>query len=424
MNKEESKTYFTNFVKLFSGNTLGQLIPFIFAPIVARLFSPSEIGVQESFLSIVSMFSIVAAGRYEVAFVLENQKEKAINLLSLALGLILCFAFLGTLLGFFPQPLTYFYKDARLRPHLYWLGLAIFSLALQSVINQWLLREGAYGKLFWIKVMQSVLQNGGYAIAGFFAFGVKGLLVAWLIGALLPVLVMSWHSLLKIEWNHVKWETMMSEGRKYKDFPMVNSLHAFTDIFATQFLLLGIISKNFGLESLGMFALMNRYLRAPLGLVSSALAQLYYREAGTLLTQNRSLKTIFLRTQMMMLFVLVPITIIILLWGPNIFEIYLGEKWKNAGVYAKFMLPAIVLNFITSAISSSPLLFNKQRIAYVFSLTGYIMSLSALYFAASSNWVFSKALLSYSLVLVAYYIALLIWYYSLIIKHDRDVNIG
>ena len=205
---------------------------------------------------------------------------------------------------------------------------------------------------------------------------------------------------------------------------MVNSLHAFTDIFATQFLLLGIISKNFGLESLGMFALMNRYLRAPLGLVSSALAQLYYREAGTLLTQNRSLKTIFLRTQMMMLFVLVPITIIILLLGPNIFEIYLGEKWKNAGVYAKFMLPAIVLNFITSAISSSPLLFNKQRIAYVFSLAGYIMSLSALYFAASSNWVFSKALLSYSLVLVAYYIALLIWYYSLIIKHDRDVNIG
>jgi O-antigen/teichoic acid export membrane protein len=424
MDNVEQKQYFKNFVRLFSGNTIGQLVPFIFAPIVARLFTPEQIGIQESFLSVAGMFAIIAAGRYEIAFVLEENRTKAINLLALALCLVLGFGVLGTLLGIFPQPILFFFKDAKLRPHLYFLGLAISLLALQSVITQWLLREGSYGKISWVRILQSFIQNGGYAIAGYWAAGVHGLLIAWLIGAFIPVLVMGYQSLRKVEWNIVDRQTMKEEGIKYKDFPMINSLHAFTDLVATSFLLLGIISNHFGLTALGMFALMNRYLRAPLALVSGTLAQLYYREAGALLGQKRSIKPIFLRTQRLMLLVLVPVTIVILVWGPDIFALYLGEKWRNAGVYAKFLLPAIISNFITSAISSSPLLFNKQRWAYVFSVSGYALSLSALYLTASLHWQFQYALLAYACVLVVYYLSLVAWYYSLIIKHDRDVNIG
>ncbi len=424
MDQVEQKQYFKNFIKLFSGNTIGQLVPFIFAPIVARLFTPEQIGIQESFLSVAGMFAIIAAGRYEIAFVLEDDKKKAINLLSLALILVLTFAFLGTILGLFPQPILYFFKDNKLRPHLFFLGIAISLLALQSVITQWLLREGEYAKISWVRILQSFIQNGGYAIAGYLAAGVNGLLFAWLIGALVPVLVMGFQSMRKVNWQETKWEVMMEEGRKYKDFPMINSLHAFTDLVATSFLLLGIISTHFGLTALGMFALMNRYLRAPLALVSGTLAQLYYREAGSLLAQKRSIKPIFVRTQKLMLLVLVPVTVLILIWGPDIFALYLGEKWRNAGVYAKFLLPAIISNFITSAISSSPLLFNKQRWAYVFSLSGYALSLSALYLTANLHWQFQYALLAYACVLVVYYLSLVVWYYSLILKHDRDVNIG
>lgn len=424
MNATEQKQYFKNFIQLFSGNTIGQLVPFIFAPIVARLFSPEQIGIQESFLSVAGMFAIVAAGRYEIAFVLEDDRKKAINLLSLALLLVFGFTILGTFLGLFPQPILFFFKDTKLRPHLFFLGIAIGLLALQSVITQWLLREGAYGKISWVRILQSFIQNGGYALAGYCSAGVTGLLVAWLIGAFVPVLVMGYQSMRKVEWQEVRWEVMMEEGRKYKDFPMINSLHAFTDLVATSFLLLGIISTHFGLTALGMFALMNRYLRAPLALVSGTLAQLYYREAGNLLNQKRSIKPIFLRTQKLMLLVLVPVAIVILVWGPDIFALYLGEKWRSAGVYAKFLLPAIISNFITSAISSSPLLFNKQRWAYIFSVTGYVFSLSALYFAANRHWAFQHALLIYAIVLVVYYLSLVVWYYSLILKHDCDVNIG
>jgi O-antigen/teichoic acid export membrane protein len=58
MNQVEQKQYFKNFIKLFSGNTIGQLVPFIFAPIVARLFTPEQIGIQESFLSVAGMFAL------------------------------------------------------------------------------------------------------------------------------------------------------------------------------------------------------------------------------------------------------------------------------------------------------------------------------------------------------------------------------
>ena len=76
MNPTEHKTYFRNFTRLFSGNLIGQLLPFLFAPIVARIYDPASIAVQENFLTVVSLIGIVAMGRFEIAVVLEKNEKR------------------------------------------------------------------------------------------------------------------------------------------------------------------------------------------------------------------------------------------------------------------------------------------------------------------------------------------------------------
>jgi O-antigen/teichoic acid export membrane protein len=48
-----NKVYYRNLLTMLSGNTLSQLIPFIIAPILSRIFSPEEFAVLANFMAIV-----------------------------------------------------------------------------------------------------------------------------------------------------------------------------------------------------------------------------------------------------------------------------------------------------------------------------------------------------------------------------------
>ena len=200
---------------------------------------------------------------------------------------------------------------------------------------------------------------------------------------------------------------------------MVNSVHAFTDILASQFLLYSIITKNFGAATLGLFAIMMRYSKAPLALISGVVSQLYYTEASRLKSENQSLISIFIKCQKIILVLLVPILSVILFFGPKFFEIYLGANWKEAGLFAQIMCPALLLNFLCSVVSTTPLVFNQQKKSYLFSLAGYTLSLGVLFFSALLKLSFITALIFYSVSLCCYYGSLLIWYYKLIHKNNQ-----
>jgi O-antigen/teichoic acid export membrane protein len=203
---------------------------------------------------------------------------------------------------------------------------------------------------------------------------------------------------------------------EHRDFPLVNSIHAFTDILATQFLLYWLITNNFGALALGLFSVMNRYLRAPLNLVGSAVGQLYFREVGAKRGDTTEQLKLFYRSIRIISMVTIPAMIIILLKGPWIFEMYLGENWREAGVLAQIMSPAILFNFLASVVSTTPLIFEKQKPAYVIGLSGHLLSLGALFIGSLTSYNFHQILVVYSGVLSLNYLFLIFWYRSLIIK--------
>ncbi len=48
----------------------------------------------------------------------------------------------------------------------------------------------------------------------------------------------------KVNVRNYNITTIKTTVKEYRDFPMINSLHAFTDIFATQFVLFWIITSS------------------------------------------------------------------------------------------------------------------------------------------------------------------------------------
>ncbi len=421
MTTADPNSYFKNFTKLFSGNLVGQLLPFIFAPFIARIYSPADMAVQETFLSVVSLIGIVSMGRFEIAVVLEKNEDRLKVLLKLCALVLAGFVLLSTLFSVFPSLIVQFFNSEEIAFHLRFLPLAIVAIGILNLLTQWLLHQGKFSSISASRIIQSFIQNAGYAFFGYIGFGVKGMLFAWIAGAILPVIVLGipmLRTILSDGWPKAEIKEMAVH---HKDFPMVNSLHAFTDILATQFLLFGIISHQYGVTALGLFALTNRYLKAPLVLISGALSQLYYSEASGFIHQSRSVKPIYIRTLKMMLMVLLPFALVIFFFGEDLFTWYLGPKWKDAGTITVYFIPLLVTNFICSCVSSTPILMKQQKTAYVFSIVGYALGLGVLFISSVYKVEFKSALLIYSLGMSLFYIVLSSWYFQLISKFENQV---
>lgn len=411
---EKDKSYYKNFILLFTGNSISQVVPFLLAPVIGRIFSPQQLAVQENFLAMVSLISIVVAGRYEIALVLPKIQKRANNLFVLALLITVCISLLSLLSMIFPNEISNWYKDKELGKYIFYLAPAVFLTGINNIFTQWIIRAGKYSLVSTSRISQSVTQNAGYALLGYFGWGINGLIIAWLIGNIIPFMVLLFPSLNYFHQNDIDSSEIKSVAKEYKDFPMINSLHAFTGIFAEQFLLFFLITRNYGALILGLFAVMNRYVRAPLNLVGSAVSQIYYREASEAKNNNTSVIPLFNKSVKIVALVSIPLLLIVIFFGTDIFAIYLGEKWRMAGMYARIMSPCILFSFLCSPVSTTPLIYQKQKTAYMFGLTGFTLSFGLLYFGIYQGYSFETSLWMFSIGMTLYYISLLLWYRSLV----------
>ena len=399
---------------MLSANVLGQMIPFLIAPVLSRIFSPVDFAVQANFLAIVNLLGIVATGRLELAIPLPKEHRRAQDLVFTGGIITLALTLLSMLIPLFSVEIGEWYEDTILPDYLWLVPLSVMSVGLLGIANNWILRGQKYSVISAGKVAQSLINNGLAALLGYIGWGVSGLIIAWLISQFVNAGMLGIFVNRKISRSDFSRQTITSTLSEFRDFPMINSLHAFTDVFVTQFLLFWLIAVNFGQIELGLFALMYRYVRAPIVLITSSVSQLYYVEAGKALQEGKSALPMMMRTLRTTFMFAVPFIVVLLLFGPQLFRWYLGAEWEQAGEYARCISPMLFLYFLVSPVSGTPILRGKQKQAFLFSLIGYGLSTLGLLSALFFNWKFSTALWMYSGAYSLYQIFLLVWYRQLI----------
>jgi O-antigen/teichoic acid export membrane protein len=417
-----NKVYYRNFLTMLSGNTLSQLIPFIIAPILSRIFSPEEFAVLANFMAIVGVIGIISTGRLELAVPIPQDHKKAQEVVFTGLIITLLLGLLSILIPVFAYQISALYKDNQLENYLWMVPFSVVSFGLLGLTNNWNLRQEKFHLLSIGKIAQSVVNNGLAALLGYIGWGINGLIIAWLLSQYVNIFILLVGVNRKVSYKDFGIVTLKTTLKEYKDFPLINSLHAFTDIFITQFLLYWVISSYFGFLELGLFAMMNKYVKAPIILVSTSVSQLFYVEAGKAINNGASLFPIVKKTVRTSVLFAIPFTIVLLLLGPWIFKIYLGTKWEAAGVYAQSLAPMLFLYFILSPISGLPILLNKQKGAFALSILGYTFTILALFIGIWLQLDFSKTLIIYGAAFALFYLLMLVWYYTLIKKRNAGIN--
>jgi O-antigen/teichoic acid export membrane protein len=420
------KKFASNFVTMLTGNTISQLIPFLVASFLTRIYLPSEFGVFSNVLALSTLFGIVSCGRLELAIPLPKEKNESQDILFTALFFTLVITILSFVIFLFKYQIGTFYKDNELSNYLLYLPICVLSFGLLGVTNNWILRNNQYKVLSTIKIIQSVINNFGALLLGIIGFGIHGLLIAWLFSQFIPVIYILFKE--KISWKKDRFTfgTIKNVLKNYKDFPLINSLHAFTDIFATQVILFWMISAFFGEDNLGLFAQMNKYIKAPIVLITSAVSQVFYVEVSKAINDKRYIMPYLKQALKTTIFFAIPFSLLILFFAPQLFSLYLGEKFIDyglAGQMAQAILPILFLMFVISPISGLPILFKRQAKAFSMSVFGYTIGIVGLFIGDYFNLNIFNSLLIYSSLFSIYYLMLLLWYVKMIKSHDSLLKI-
>jgi lipopolysaccharide exporter len=166
---------------------------------------------------------------------------------------------------------------------------------------------------------------------------------------------------------------------------------------------------------------MNKYIKAPIVLITSAVSQVFYVEVSKAINDKRHIMPYLKHALKTTIFFAVPFSIVILFFAPQLFSIYLGEKFIDyglAGEMAQAILPILFLMFVISPISGLPILFNRQSKAFLMSVFGYTIGIIGLFIGNYYNLTIINSLIIYSSLFSIYYIMLLLWYVKMIKSHD------
>jgi O-antigen/teichoic acid export membrane protein len=229
-------------------------------------------------------------------------------------------------------------------------------------LNYWNSRTRRFGRLSIARVNASIATTGTQIEAGFAGHAKGGSLIgASILGSAVSTVTLGvqiWrddHSLLR---NSICYRDMIQGLMRYRKFPLMDTWSALLNSISSQMPIF-LLSAFFSAKVVGYYALSNMVLQMPMTFIGSAVAQVFFQRAakanlkGTL---SEVVENTFIRLVMIGLY---PILIVFFI-GEDIFLVFFGSIWAEAGVYAQILALWILFVFATSPLSTMFAVFEKQ----------------------------------------------------------------
>jgi len=272
------RSRFGGHLAIMVGSTaLGQGAVLLTLPLVARLYLPSDLGQLGAFGAFMGTASAVTALRYDVMIVAADSRKDAAAVLAAAclltapLSLVCTVVFGGLIitrsLGFGILPI-----EATL-----WMLPALVATQLVFTLRYWLMRENEFKAIGKVMVWQGVVRaiapiaiiplTGGWLglVASEVASRVAGL----------QVLIRTRGAELRRGFSELAQGDVRRAFRSYPDSVLAGTPSALINT-ASNYLPLPLIAGLYGATAAGYFALAQRAIQLPIGLVTRNVADVFH----------------------------------------------------------------------------------------------------------------------------------------------------
>lgn len=405
MNKEFTR----NVVTLVKGAAFSQALLLLATPILSRLYAPDDFGLFALYNSTLLMATVIATGRYELAIVLPASIKDSANLALLALSAAVLVMLLSTLAMFlFRGPIEDYLETDTLGAWIYLLPLSVLLAALYQVLNYWQTRARRFGLITRSRIAQSISNVTTSIGLGLMHVAPLGLILGQVVALFVGSFVLLRRGRFFAKLRLASRQRLVANARRYRKFPLVNSFHAFVDSLQNAGVIL-VAGYFFSAATVGLYVVALRLMSAPLLLVGSSMAQVYYERGSAIFESDGDVysitRSVILR---MAYFTAVPV-LVVLLFGQELFATVLGESWREAGLYAQCLAPFVFFKSLVSPVSQLPNIVNRQGTFFALALAGNVLLFAS--FALPPLWGASMAdtLLVLSAIMSVYFALLLRW---------------
>lgn len=415
--KISSNIFKSDFVKnvltLMTGTTIAQAIPIAVTPILTRIYTPDDFGVFALFLAITAIAGAIANGQYEQAILLPKSDDDAINLVVLGVLITCVFSFLlFVIILLFNTNIANLLGNKELENWLFLVPLSTLLIGIYNSLNFFNIRKKEFKNVSISLVSRSVSLSLSQVIIGLIALGPIGLIVGQIVSFLSGNMIL-FKTLKEAKTNVViSKNNIKKQAKFYKKFPIFSLPSIFINSINLNIINF-LISSIFSFTTLGFYSLTQRIVGIPARVIGSSFSQVYFQKASQEYNEKGTTEIIFIKTLKKLVAISIPIFLILFFVAEPVFAFVFGEEWRVSGIYAKLLIPLAAIRFVSSALSNTLAVHQKQQFGLIINLLLLITTIFVFTYSKFNNIDFLNILTLYAIVLSIEYLLFIILYWRI-----------
>ncbi len=348
---------------ILSGTAGGQLVAFLAAPVLTRLYTPEDFGIFTVLSAMVMTLGAVAALRFDIAVPLPVRDQDAFSLVALGLTAAGITAGIGTLtVAVADDTIVAVFEQPRLMPWLWLVPLTASVVGGYLVLNQLAIRQRRYGAIGRRNLMQSATMVTTQIVLGAAGLRSGGLILGLGVGQLSGAVSLLRHSGLRGEVAKAgrRRDRIRHNASRYRRFPLLLAPAGLINVLGMQLPVL-FIASWYGTQVAGWLGLTQRILLLPVTLIGMAIGQVYLAELSRAVHDDPGrARMLFGRASRTLAGVGALVAIVVSIAGPSVFAWVFGLQWRTSGVYAQALALGFAAQLLASPLSQTLVVFERQ----------------------------------------------------------------
>ncbi len=361
--------FIKNVIKLGSATAIAQVLGILLIPVITRLYSPSDYGISQIFISTVLIIGAVSCLCYHFAILLPKNDSEAAHIVILCFFLIVAISIIaGAVFWILSSWLVETLNAPAFSQYLILLPFGIFFHGFALVMSSWLSRRVRFGTVAVSKVASSatnkLVQIG---------FGLKSPSPLGLIAGSLANDASYCICMLRgmrsdlVFFKKFSFSEIKSLARRYRKFPMFSSgsiLANAASVNVSSYLL----AFYFSPIVVGLYAIAYTVVQLPVKLIADALGDVFFQKASEEKRKTGEIHNVVHQVHRRLISIGIFPFLVLIVIGEDLFSVFLGANWATAGLYAKILSPWIFIIFISSPLSSIFNVLERQGVSLIFNL--------------------------------------------------------
>ncbi len=365
-------SFIHNVVIMFMGTALGQLSTVLLSPVLTRIYLPDLFGILGFFTAFITILSVIASLRYDMALPLAKSKEEAANMLGV------CFVSLVATTMFFLVctlllPSSLF---GVLAPYRFLLPLGFFCIGAYQVMIGYATWHGSFAAIARTKIYQGVSSPLTQIGLGLMGSGAWGLIIGYIVGQSAGVSNMLYRLVLKPTdvISNIKRDDMLALAKRYSRFPLISTWSALVNAISSSSLMLVVLPILYSNTVAGFVFLTDRIIGRPLLLISTSILQVYIGEAAkTQSSDPRAMRKRFLQVLKTQFVIVASWLALINSTAFYFVPLVFGREWAGAVVYINILSISYLPHMTMIAVANTLQILEKQGLVSMWEFSRFIL---------------------------------------------------